>query len=60
MPQAVPGVPQLVGLNSSQLLPLQHPLGQEVASQRHTPPATQCSPGAQEPPSPHLHRPKVH
>src|SRR5207253_1814094 len=59
MAHAAPPVPQLVVLVLvTQLVPLQQPVGQPVASHTHAP-ATQCWPLAHGGFAPHLHAPAV-
>ncbi len=54
-----PFVPQLdtVG-GETQIVPEQHPLGHDVGSHTHAPPAQRC-PGAHDAPEPHMHCPPV-
>lgn len=57
--QAVPPMPQAVLEGAVQLDPWQHPSGQDVASQTHTPPAQLC-PAAHGAPPPHRQAPLRH
>lgn len=57
--QAEPPIPQALTSGVVQLVPAQQPVGQEVASQTHAPPAHRC-PEPHGGPLPHAHAPPAH
>jgi len=52
VPQAAPAGPQVFSDSGVQMVPLQQPLGQDVASHLHAP-FEQCRPGLHDGPPPH-------